>query len=401
MHLRFASPRTALRSFLSAIMLGCALSAYFEPTRAQALDPQLTWVQRLSGTSSQIQGVAYNGSYFVAIGTGFSLTSSDGQNWTYHPVSANGNFYALTYANGTWVGVATTPNPGIFTSADGVIWTSHAPAPNATFNGRDVAYGAGIWVAVAASGIIERSIDNGVTWQLAASPTSGEVTAVTYGANVFMAVDVGGNSMRSSDGLFWTLSAGSLAGGNSSSAAYGVAYGAGVFVITGVNPPSIASTFARSMDGGITWTNLVMSFGTGQLNRIRYQNGRFVAVGNSVGIFTSIDSGVTWQRNTTGVVAISLRDVTYGAGKWVAVGSNGVILTATEDAAVQVVPNVNISSAIRLDWPTQSGASYQVQSSLDLQTWQSVGPSLTGDGNTKLFYDSQDAAQRFYRVIIR
>ena len=151
-----------------------------------------------------------------------------------------------------------------------------------------------------------------------------------------------------------------------------------------------------------SWPNLtVPGLSNNQVNRIRYQAGRFVAIGNAGNISTSIDNVATWQANASGVDGINLRDATYGAGKWVTVGSNGVILTAIEDAAVQVVPNINISSAIRLDWPTQSGASYQVQSSLDLQTWQSVGPSLTGDGNTKLFYDSQDAAQRFYRVIIR
>ena len=88
-----------------------------------------------------------------------------------------------------------------------------------------------------------------------------------------------------------------------------------------------------------SWPNLtVPGLSNNQVNRIRYQAGRFVAIGNAGNISTSIDNVATWQANASGVDGINLRDATYGAGKWVTVGSNGVILTATEDAAVQVVP---------------------------------------------------------------
>jgi len=260
---------------------------------------------------------------------------------------------------------------------------------NSNLAGFDIAYGNGIVVAVFNLGAIKTSQDNGVTWQIAGSPTGAAIRCVTHGEGIFLAIDVQNQVLRSTDGLTWSLTNMGAANGYSF---LGVTSAPGLFIAVG------NSVIARSVDSGTTWT---FQYPTGvALNKVGYRNGTFVAVGNVGAIRVSQDNGVSWQISNSGVTA-SLKGLVYGANKWVAVGVNGVILTASDGGAPALVPSLNIAPAVCLEWQSQYGALYQVQSSLNQQTWQDIGPSLTGDGAIKRFYDPRSGTAGFYRVQIK
>ncbi len=369
-----------LHHYVTRRFLACIAAALVSICTSTA---QLTWVQRLSGTSTSINAVGYNGAHFLASTPNLTLTSPDGVSWTTH--SWGGASVALTYANANWIGVGSSG--GIYTSPGNSTWTSRR---NIDFQGfTDVAYGDGTLVAVGWSGKIERSIDNGATWQLAASPTSQPIYGIAFGGGIFLAITQNQEVLRSSDGLIWALS-----NINDGSGVGRVEYGGGRFVSVG------NYTVTRSIDGGNSWSSSDFFPNFSGPKRIRFGNGIFVVVGRGGEIKLSHDGGVSWENSSSGVT-VDLNDVTYGEGKWVAVGENGVVLTASDSAAIQLVPTVAVSAAVCLEWQTQAGAIYQVQFSDDFQSWQNVGPSLTGDGNTKRYCESQNGQKRFYRVQIK
>ena len=68
----------------------------------------------------------------------------------------------------------------------------------------------------------------------------------------------------------------------------------------------------------------------------------------------------------------------------------------------QLVPDLQITQAAKLQWQSQSGKTYQVQTSYDLSTWVNFGSAITGNGTLKTVFDSADQdAKKFYRVQVQ
>ena len=89
----------------------------------------ITWTQRNSTAPNELYCVAWNGSYFTALGAGFTQAiSSDGITWTVSSV-AGGSSYSIngvTYnsTSGLWIAVGRTgSNSVILTSPTTVTWT--------------------------------------------------------------------------------------------------------------------------------------------------------------------------------------------------------------------------------------------------------------------------------------
>lgn len=352
----------------------------------QFASAQTQWTQRPSNTAGGLSGVAFGTNSFVAGGAQVSLTSTNGQTWSLFPFT-NNVLQKVIFANGTWV--ATNFSNQIYTSPNGQTWTLRYTAP---YDIRGFAYGNGVVVAVGTAGQIHRSTDNGVAWNIATSPTSRNIGAVAYGSNTFVAIADGQAALTSTDGLIWTLRTNNLP---ADAGFRTMAYCNGVFV-AGAN-----SLTARSIDNGQTWTSqsLPQPF---SLWALAYTSGTLVGVGQWGAIHTSNDAGQTWTLQTSGV-NFDLGGIAYGGGTWVAVGNNGGILTsAAENIQPPLVPAVNISQAVKLDWQSQDGALYQVQSSADMSTWQDTGLPLMGDGLPKTFFDgTASAVRKFYRIQIK
>jgi trimeric autotransporter adhesin len=350
-----------------------------------AADATLVWTQRLSGTSAQLDAVAYNGSIFVACASGNSrsLTSTDGISWTLHSLS-NVWIDALCASGATFVGVGSQGR--IYTSENGANWTLRHEAGSNLF---DVAAGNGVIVAVGSSGRILRSADSGATWQVAASPTARVIYCVAYGGGQFVALSYsstnGSEVLRSTDGLLWQLSPMVVDTGTPYSLS--LSYGNGVFVTNNY----------RSTDMGSTWKR-VASYSGSWDSRTGFGNNTFLAVRTGGGIQVSTDSAVSWANSASNASA-DLHDVEFGRGMWIAVGNNGLILTSASASQEALVPDLTIAPAVEMKWRTQRGVVYQMQYSTELQGWTDLGPPLMGDGNERQMFEAIGSnSRRFYRV---
>jgi hypothetical protein len=205
----------------------------------------------------------------------------------------------------------------------GTAWTLRSSG------GRDlsgVTYGNGLFVAVGGSGTILTSPD-GAIWTARNSGTSNFLYGVTYGNGLFVAVGITtvgtgdeGFILTSPDGVTWTQRT-----PPTSDWLIGVTYANGTFVaVGGVGGAYSSSTILTSSDG-VNWTQQTSPV-SNLLAGVTYGNGLFVAVGGSGTILTSPD-GMTWTQQTSPASEI-LYDVAYGNGTFVAVGYRGTIVTS-------------------------------------------------------------------------
>ena len=294
-----------------------------------------------------------------------------GDSWTLRSQSADSTWTSVTYGNGTFVAVASNPNPSkVMTSTNGVNWTTRTQGADAQW--QSVTYGGGQFVAVGGNGTDDgiMTSPDGITWTGRSQPVSANLGSVAYGNGIYVAFSNTSNYHTSSDGINWTnrtnsgLSytrdvsfndgrfvtigrkpgniwaiAHSTDGVNwttadipVSSNAWGWAsatYNNGVYVIAGSNEVA-ANRISHSTDNGATWT------GYGQTafkswEQVRYLNGRFIAVSDGFGTNIAVsDDGTAWDLYSAST-ASDWNDVTYGNGKYIAVGINGTSRVMTSD----------------------------------------------------------------------
>ena len=171
-----------------------------------------SWTDADSGADAVLNGVAWNGTRFVAVGRHDTpnLHSTDGMNWT--AVTARGAVETLNgvTSNGSgFVAVGGAANSSaIVRSADGTAWE---PAGSVSVSNPKALYGV-TWngtrfVAVGVGGIILHSTDGDI-WEPATSSgsvTTGFLDAVA-GNSRFVAVGFGGDVLHSVDGDTWERS---------------------------------------------------------------------------------------------------------------------------------------------------------------------------------------------------
>lgn len=100
-----------------------------------------------------------------------------------------------------------------------------------------------------------------------------------------------------------------------------IAYGNGVFVVTGSNG------IASSTDG-ITWTTRSTA-GNFQNSKIVYANGLFLTAINGGNLYTSPD-GITWTSRSPVMTSALIIAAAYGAGLWVVMSSTGALWTSPD-----------------------------------------------------------------------
>jgi hypothetical protein len=140
------------------------------------------------GTASNLDGVSYGDSTFVAVGTdGVILTSPDGATWTSQASGTTNTLTGVSFGNFAFVAVGTGGT--VLASPDGKNWVSESSGTTSDLSG--VCYGnsSGTFVAVGSTGaIIQASVSGqpGQTPSPAPVITPGEQLAVfTIGQSSF------------------------------------------------------------------------------------------------------------------------------------------------------------------------------------------------------------------------
>lgn len=248
----------------------------------------------------------------------------EGPTWTQN-VMPNVRYHGITYGNGVFVagGGDASNNAPVATSPDGITWTLQT---GPVFTGPNpvqpacLAFGNGVFVA-AGSGIEAAWSLDAVTWNIVSAVA--DKTFIYFGGNTFVLISVNSNLLRTSpNGQAWTARALPVSTQWSSGG-----YGAGRHIV--VRGP----TTAKSDDGGVTWTaggDLPANFA----GRIAYGNGAWVVLGSSGGndgVAYSLDGGATWTTVLITGTSVTLTDIHFQQGVFLIADSTGQNLRTSVD----------------------------------------------------------------------
>ena len=282
---------TALQRNWSGVTFANGLFVAAASTGQVMFSPDgVNWTQASTAgiAGSTWNGIAYDGTRFIIVGTQRVAYSTNATSWTVVSSSPSSlNLNCVIYGGSTFV--AGSVNNVLYTSPDLITWTM---GMSTVINGRNwsgLAYYGGVFVACAPNwGAFSYSTNGGVTW-----------AAVIYPSNAPNCVSV--------------------------------AYGAGLFVAVGT-AASGSLTVSTSPDGA-TWTNRTGAGGSRQWTGVAYDGSSlFVAVCNNASGNATMTSpnGINWTINTAGTTgnATVWNALTYGNGRWVAVGNGVNVMTA-------------------------------------------------------------------------
>jgi len=198
-------------------------------------------------------------------------------------------------------------------------WHWRTPLPQGD-NLSAITYGNGLFVAVGDNGAIITSPD-GVSWIARSSGTNNRLNGIAYGNGLYVAVGENARILTSPDGMTWADRSDLQPFIPSLTE---ITFGNGMFVASGVFDRYIYSF--TSLDGA-TWTN-----GASGIHAITYANGIFLAVQTyipvhgypwSQTVVTSPD-GVTWTPISTLNWPFYISQTAYGKGLFVGVGGTSI-----------------------------------------------------------------------------
>jgi hypothetical protein len=176
----------------------------------------------------------------------------------------------------------------------------------------------------------EACVDPSTTWIMRVHASRGDLRAVAWSGERFLAVGTENEVLASVDGREWIRHDKGLAffGGLND-----ILWDGERFV--GIGDRSVYTT-TDGVDGGAT-----LSLNTGEMSAVAWSGALYVAVGEDGGIFTSPDAE-TFTPRMSGTTAW-LHDVVWTGAGFVAVGDAGVILTSPD--GVSWTPQASTTTA--------------------------------------------------------
>ena len=273
---------------------------------------------RASGTTSNLWGVTWNGSEFLAVGdNGTVLTSVDGATWARGSAGSAQSLSSVAWSGSQFVAVGS--NGTVLTSPDGVAWMSQSSGTTALLY--SVAWTGSQFIAVGGFNSTIITSPDGSHWTVQPTGLPDVFQGVAASPAEAVAVSRSGTILSSPDGQTWMQRA-------SSGGYYGVTWSGAQFVAAGyASSPCCADSIATSPDG-ITWTPQSTGTAASPL-AVTSSGGLFVAVGGSGVLGSMIDSadGVHWHQDATGVPN-ALQAVAASPTTIVMVGGRGEIVTS-------------------------------------------------------------------------
>jgi hypothetical protein len=368
---------------------------------AGTIQAGVAWLPQNSGTSQSLKSAAYGLGQFVSAGGATIVTSSNGVNWLTRYLNANATLNGVTFGSNGFVAVGQFGM--ILTSTNGNTWANHGiPTTNDLYA---VAYGNGVYVAIGAffynpggSGFYKattyRSVD-GINWTGPnLPPIPAGFTGITFETNMFVAVAWNGNIVSSPDGQTWTSRASGV-----SYDLLSVAYGNGRFTAVG-QTVGLNTQVTTSPDG----TNWVAHNYVGlapKYTGVVYGDLGFISISPSR--VSSSSDGTSWAGRGLDDT-LFMRSVTFGNGTYLLVGDNGKILKSTrpiEQARPQLAGTLT-GSGFELTAIAQPGYGYRIQrtTSFSPAVWTDI-ISFTSTQAVTQFIDSTATNQShgFYRAV--
>lgn len=288
---------------------------------------------------SNIMSLSYGGSTYLAMGGDYSLTSTDGVNWTKH-TSGLAVFSFPAYQSGTFVVLGEESQNlnnhyGIYSSTNnGASWQLALSVPE-FLEGNFVSNGSTLLLFTTDAQDPLYASTDGRTWvsQTPTNSVSAEVTwngtqFVTWGRNPAGSFSV----YTSTDGSHWTQG-GAVTGPAPSVASipllapvsqHALAFTGTGYVAVGGAP----LTLVQSPDYAAWTSSFSGASGPGVVsNDLLFAGGRFIAAGhtqankaNFAAIMESAD-GAKWNEVYSGTINTDISALAYGNGVYVAVGS--------------------------------------------------------------------------------
>ena len=306
--------------------------------------PVITATPRLAGANwtvgtplgtapPDLNGIAFNGSRFVAVGSAGSIFVGDYSYtnlsppgvtawtpvvsvwWASPPNGVVPNLSAVISSGARFVALGT--DGSILTSTDGSTWTLAGTVPAGAASMNAIALGSvsgvAVYVVVGAGGAMFTSSDL-VSWTPRASNpvNTNDLFGIAFLNGTFVATGANGTLLTSPDGSNWTPQASGAA-----NALRGAAFGS--IAATGARYVAVgdAGTIVTSTDAG-TWTPIAPPL-VPNLRSVTFGS-RFVAVGQGGAVAYS-DDGINWSTSSAG--SLDLNRVIFTPGVYVAVGAGG------------------------------------------------------------------------------
>jgi hypothetical protein len=351
-----------------------------------------------SGTVT-LNGIASSGSLAVAVGDkGKVVTSTDGKTWTDRTLSSPTNMHlqgvawdgtrfvavGLDYASG-WVGV-------IHTSTDGISWSKKytSSTSSSSINAfRSVVGTGGTLLVGGDAGRLLRSTDGGSAWTSVSSgavsiSTAHSVTGLAYGSGTFVATSHTYNSVASGDGQIYTSADGSTwttktsgSGLTSSTDINSIAYLNNRFVGSGWY-----SKLRVSTDNGATFTTTRSS--TELTPALAYGGGVYLAAGvdqdsGNAKIHVLSTDGTTWTQSSAPTGAVSEKAATFFNNTFLIVGGSGQIWQSGSLLSGGSLEILTQPTALTLDEGSTAAFSVLAVGSGTLSyQWKKDGTAITG-----------------------
>jgi hypothetical protein len=295
-----------------------------------------TWSRKAGGQGQIVQDAIWDGTQYVAVGGGQTLTSTDFITWTYRDVPTYANYFRIAYGAGeTAPYVAITENRIAISSTDGITWTSRLASSAGANEMTDLIYANGIYVAVGDNnadlaeydGYIITSTD-GVTWT-GRTPSTGttngrRINGVAWNGTYFLAATDSIGLQYSTDGTTWVT--GSLP--TTQDCVDVEAISDGTALLMGENGTFYTST------NGTTWTSRTDALISSSANKVAYFSGNwYIATDDATNAFAYSSNFTTWTAVANGSLrqeSAYTRAIKKVSNDYWIVGNEGTLYTSTD-----------------------------------------------------------------------
>ena len=295
----------------------------------------INWYNRTNTITGITYGVAWNGSYFLAVGTQSATgtgpiiqTSSNGYNWTnqsalnaslgpLYCVATNGSLWVIGGAQNTGQLIGTYGGTAIQTSTDGSNWTARTNAPLTQVNG--VAWNGTLWVGVGL-GILA----------FATGPFSiGSLCTI----------------QTSTDGINWTgrMSGFTVAG-------QAIAWNGSLWVAVGISSGGTGACYIQTSPDGINWTNRPCTFTTAAYS-VAWNGSTWLVGGQGTNTLVSSPDGITWTPVTNGT-GTAVYSIAWNGSLWVTTGTGGSVIQTSPDGITWSGRGTSFTSGFSLCFAT-------------------------------------------------